>query len=177
MLIPFQNSTSTTTTSSRKLTLIDQQRPCLDPDFFKPLTTSSGLSCTYSPEFYEAFGQNSHSQFSELALLILEYMTLHDKARLPLFTGASTRYIRQVLPAIQEILAIEYEDHDTLATKSHIMNCASQLGYLKSATLFSKGSVMLRRVSMNGMNLRGALLNNAKLQSADLSGANLREAD
>ena len=178
MLTPINNSTSVTATTSKKLTTIDKPYLSLGPDFFKPLTTETGLSCTYPPEFYEAFGQNSHSsQHSELALLILEYMTLHDKARLPLFTGASDRYVKQVLPAIREKLATKNGDDDTLATKIHIINCASQLGYLKLGSIIFKDSVILNRVSLIGINLRNAYLDTASLQEADLSGVNLYRAN
>ena len=184
MLTPLRNPTSLAPTSSLKLTTVDKPRLFLDPDFFKPITSEIGLSCTYSSEFYEVFGQRSHSQQCELALLILDYMTLQDKARLPLFHGASARYVNQVLPAIQEMLASNDMDDDTLTTKIHIVNCASQLGYLTraSASAAFQGTVILRYVSLAGMDLRDANLPGANLEGANLSrvnlrGANLRKAD
>ena len=178
MLTPLLNSTSLTSTSSNNITTVSKHCPFLAPDFFKPLVTEVGLSCTYSTEFYEAFGQSSHSsQHSELAMLVLEYMTPHDKARLPLFNGASDRYVKQVLPAILEKLASEDIDHDTLATKFHIMNCAAQLGYLTRSSLVFQDLVRLHCVSLVGMDLRNAYLAKASLRGTDLRGVNLQGAD
>ena len=178
MLTPLIKSNSAVVTSSQKLTTIDKKPNFLDPDFFKPLPTESGISCTYPDEFYEAFGQSSHSsQHSELAMLVLEYMTPHDKARLPLFNGASDRYVKQVLPAILEKLASEDIDHNTLVTKFHIMNCAAQLGYLTCSSLVFQVPVKLHCVSLVGMDLRGAHLAMASLRGTDLRGVNLKEAD
>ena len=178
MLTPLKNPLSVTPTYSQKLTTVDNQRHFLDPDFFKPLSTESGLSCTYLPEFYEAFSQTSSStQHNELAMLVLKYMALEDKARLPLFQGASDRYVKQVLPAILEILANRREDNDTLGTKTHIMHCASQLGYLTSSSDVFKGDVILKCVSLTGMNLCDAYLSKANLRSADLRGVNAQRAD
>ena len=183
MLTPINNSTSVTATSSKKLTTIDKPYLSLGPDFFKPLTTETGLSCTYPPEFYEAFGQNSRSsQHSELAMLVLEYITLQDKARLPLFTNASDRYLKQVLPAIQEKLASNDMDTNTLTTKIYIMNCASRLGYLTRSSPIFQGIVTLNHVRLAGIDLRDAYLANAsliwaKLSEVNLSGANLSHAN
>ena len=182
MFAPLHNRLSLSPASSKKLTTPDQQCPVLNPEFFKPLASESGLSCSYAPEFYEVFSQNSHSQFSELAMLVLEYMTLHDKARLPLFKNASDRYIHQVLPAIQEKLASENEDEETLLTKMHIMNCASKVGYLTSSSAVFKGIIRLRRVCLIGMDLRDAYLyradfGGANLIDINLSGANLTGAN
>lgn len=178
MLSPLNNLTPLTPAYSQKLTTDDNRRHFLDPDFFKPLSTEAGLSCTYLPEFYEAFSQtSSSSQHNELAMLVLTYMALEDKARLPLFHGASDRYIKQVLPAIQEILATRLEDNDTLGTKIHIMHCATQLGYLTPASDVFKGDVVLKWVSLIGMNLCDAYLPKANLRSADLRGANAQRSD
>ena len=178
MLTPLRNPTSLLPTDSQKLTTNDKQGTFLDPDFFKPLTTEADHIYIYPTEFYEAFSQNSSSsQNNELAMLVLGYMTLHDKARLPLFDGASDRYVKLVTPAIQEMLATGNEDHDTLTIKFHIMNCASQLGYLKHPALFLNGIVMLRRVNLLGMDLRNACLAKANLHGAFLSEVNLHGAD
>ena len=177
MLIPHKISTSVATTSSQKSTTADKHSPYLDPDFFKPLATEVGLSCNYSVEFYDAFRQSSSSsQHSELAMLVLEYMTLEDKARLPLFEGASDRYVNQVLPAIQDKLVSRNMHQDTLATKIHIMNCASQLGYLTHPSIFLNEAVILNCVSLIGMDLCGAYLVRANLYESDLSNVNLHRA-
>ena len=178
MLSPLINSTSLVLTSSKKLTTIDKKPHFFDPDFFKPLPTEYGLSCTYPDEFYEAFSQNSTStQHTEMAMLVLEYMTLQDQARLPLFDGASDRYVKQVIPAIKKILASKDEDHETLTTKIHIMNCASRIGYINRFSGIFKGTTVLNCVSLIGIDLHEACLPKASFCNADLSGINLHGAD
>ena len=83
MLNPLNYTTSLSLISTKKIPTVNKQHPFLNPDFFKPLAIESRLSCTYPPEFYEVFSHDSRSQQSELAMLVLEYMTLDDKARLP----------------------------------------------------------------------------------------------
>ena len=159
-----------------KSPVLQQESPILDAEFFKPLETSTGVSCTYSEEFYAAFSENSKpTQNHVLAMLVLDYMTIEDKARLPLFNGASKGYIAQVLPAIKEKLALKDTSDESLLTKFHIMNCASQLGYLNHPEIFN--FISLNKVSLIGMNLRGAKLNFAALNEADLTGADLSNAN
>ncbi len=178
MLAPLKHPISVAHADSQKSCTVDKRLHFLDPDFFKPIPTESGLSCTYPDEFYEAFSYNSgSSQHSELAMLVLEYMTSHDKARLPLFVGASDRYVKQVLPTIQEKLATKDTDDETLATKFHIINCARRFGYLTRSSGVFRGSVILNHVNLSGMDLRDAYLPRASLHAANLNGANLRGAN
>ena len=182
MLTPLTHSTSYRYTSSEKLTCVDEQQCPLDYDFFKPIATENGVSCTYSNDFYAAFSQGSSpTQLSELALLVLDYMTIPDKARLPLFDGASDRYVKQVLAAILKKILTRDDDDETLSTKFQIMNCASQLGYLTHPTIFYPDSykkpINLDKVSLIKMDLRGAKLIFASLREADLREADLRESD
>ena len=179
MLSPLRTPTSYIYTSAEKLTSVDEQPHPLDPDFFKPIATESGVSCTYSKEFYNVFSDSadpSQHSLCKLALLVLGYMTLDDKARLPLFKGASVRYVEQVLPAIQEKLYSEDVDDETLLTKFHIMNCVGQFGCLQSKEIFTGSDlpckkVRLRSLSLMGVNLSGLILNNADLEASDLTGA------
>ena len=162
-------------TGSEIAITIPEERHFLHSDFFQPISTD--LSCTYCEEFYTTFSADSNlTQNHIMAMLVLEYMTVDDKARLPLFDGASAEYIAQVLPAIQEKLAFRDTSEESLLTKFHIMNCASKLGYLNHPELFIDTDVVLCKVSLIGMDLRGARLHNADLSEADLSGANLSNA-
>ena len=178
MLRPLLKPTSLVLTPSPKLTTIDKKPHFLDSDFFKPLPTENGLSCTYPDEFYEAFSQNPTSTLhTEMAMLVLEYMTLQDKARLPLFPEASDRYINQVKPAIKKILASIEEDHETLTTKIHIMNCASRIGYMTRFYDLFQSTVIFNCVSLIGIDLHNASLPKASFCNADLSGIDLHGAD
>ena len=173
--IPLHSSSSINKSPEKSL-VIPEQRDFFHPDFFQPIGTD--LSCTYSEEFYAAFKANPVStQQHKMAMLVLEYMTVEDKARLPLFEGASKKYLKQVIPAIQEKLALQDTSDESLLTKFHIMNCASRLGYLNHRNLFDwSSSISLCKVSLQGMNLRNADLGQADLSGADLSGADLSGA-
>ena len=104
MLPPVKSPTSNLYTSSDKLMPAEEELPFLTPDFFTPLEKDQGLSCTYSQEFYRTFSDNPEkSKNNQLAMLTLEYMALNDKARLPLFRGASAQYAKQVVCRGQEI--------------------------------------------------------------------------
>ena len=175
MLSPILSATKHPLSNSE---ILQQERHFLDADFFKPLSSSTDLSCIYSDEFYSAFRADSKpTQNHMMAMLVLDYMTIDDKARLPLFKGASKAYIAQVLPAIQEKLAFKDTSEESLLTKFHIMNCASQLGYLDHPEIFTLSFISLNKVSLIGMNLRGAKLNYAGLNEADLTGADLSNAN
>lgn len=178
MLTLLRNPTSLAPISSQKLTPIDKQRLFSDPNFFKPLSTESDLSYTYHPEFYEAFSQNSSSsQHSQLALIVLGYMTVYDKALLPIFNGASDRYLNQVLSAIQIILDSKDEGNDTKAAKIHIINCASRLGCLTPCWSSSQTVFFNNLICLSGSNLRGVSLNNINLSGAELSVVDFSGAD
>ena len=173
---PLYSSVSTSTSPEKSL-VTTEQRDFFHPEFFQPIGTD--LSCTYSDEFYAAFKANPEStQQHQMAMLVLEYMTVEDKARLPLFEGASEKYLKLVIPAIQEKLALKDTSDESLLTKFHIMNCASRIGYLNHRNLFDWGSsISLCKVNLQGMNLRAAELSNADLSGADLSGADLSGAN
>ena len=179
MLTPIssvRHSLDSLNTGSETSSMLPEKRHFLHPEFFQPIGTN--LSCIYSDEFYSAFRADSKpTQNHMMAMLVLDYMTIDDKARLPLFKGASKAYIAQVLPAIKEKLALEDTSEESLLTKFHIMNCASRLGYLNHPEIFTYKGVSLDKVSLVGMNLRGALLSFTDLNEADLTGADLSNAN
>ena len=187
MLSPLSSITSLPSASL----LPKDQSHFLQPEFFNPIATEVGLSCTYSEEFYSAFSEQSSASINRsLAMMVLEYMPNADKARLPLFAGASSAYLKQVLAAIRGILVSADTSPEILVAKSHIMNCASQLGYLGNFgtiahtkelgnityyDVFPIG-VKLNGVCLAGMNLRNATMWEMDFSGADLSGADLTEA-
>ena len=137
------------------------------PDFFNPADFSTGK---FSPQFFDTFDNNNvETREYAAGMKVLTAMEPFQRARLPLFVGASAIYRQLVTSEIQTVLGMPSMDKEILITKRSIVLCAWKHGYLMDQNIFETGPLNLDGVDLSDMSLAGLNLTNASLEDTNFS--------
>jgi len=142
--------------------------------FFKPVDADQAL---FSDGFYAAFSKKAYGTTSQsFWLSMLRGLNINDRAKLPLFADASRHYHNELSTAIEQVLASDLTDQETLSTKRQIIANASRGKYLDDWDIF-RGPLNLTAVDLSDLDLTGLKLWNATLNQTIFKRVDLREIE
>lgn len=138
---------------------------------FKPVDPDRGI---YLNDLYNAFHKDAPETFGKkFSLSLLQALSSEDCAKLPLFEGASERYVELVTYAIRAKLGQSDSDERTTNCKRQIIINAQRFGYINRQDFFG-GKLNLNYVNLRGIDLSGLDIANASLVGTDLTDQDLR---